>query len=134
MNLNNEPAISPFLIFQIGALFNRIHRECDKIFRQKAFLLEMDQIPVVLKLYYQGRASQQEISSGLQKDMVKVIQDTTDKRKTQVELTATGKKLAMKAHAILEEFDTSLSSVLTAEEKKQFHQTMHRLIGTVTAT
>lgn len=149
MNADNKYPAPPLIISQIGALHSRIYRECDKIFREKAFPLEMDQLPVLLKLYYKGGASQQEISSVLQrdkasvnrtvsfllkKDIVKVIQDAADKRKTVVELTATGKKLATQANAILEEFDAFLTSVLTEEQRKQFHSLMLKLIDNVTFT
>ena len=144
MNRNDPPAMKPLVIFQIGNLYGKIHRECDRLFREKAFPLEMDQIPVVLKLYFWGKASQQELATRLRrdkasinrtvsflvkKDIVKVIPDAADKRKTLVELTGAGKKLAMKANGILEEFDATLSSVLSATERKQFHEIMSRLIG-----
>ena len=147
MNQDNEFSVPSLMTFQIGALYGRIHKECDKIFREKAFPLEMDQIPVVLRLYYKGGASQQEICSAihrdkasvnrtvsflLKKDIVKVLQDSADKRKTAVTLTTTGKKLAKQATVILEEFNQMLSSVLTEAERKQFHSLMLKLIGTVT--
>ncbi len=149
MSQNNELLIPTLTLFQIGAVYGRIHKKCDKIFREKAFPLEMDQIPVVMKLHYKGGASQQEICSGLQRDkasvnrtvsfllkknLVKVIQDVNDKRRTIVELTATGKKLAMQANTILDEFDASLSSAFTKEERKQFHSLMLKLIDSVTFT
>jgi len=149
MNRNNESSVPALMLFQVGALYGKIYKQCDKIFKEKSFPFEMDQIPVILKLYYKGGASQQEICSALQRDkasvnrtvsfllkrdIVKVIQDVADKRKTLVELTATGKKLAMQANKILEEFDASLFSVLTKEERKQFFSLMLKLIDTVTFT
>jgi DNA-binding MarR family transcriptional regulator len=147
MNPNNEYVVPGLMIFESGALYNKIHKDCNKIFREKEFLLEMDQIPVVLTLYYKGSASQQEICSRLQrnkasvnrtisfllkKDIVRVIQDLADKRKTWIELTETGNKLAGQAHAILEKYNASLSSVLTKEESKQFHNLIRKLINTTT--
>jgi DNA-binding MarR family transcriptional regulator len=147
--MNKEFDGSSLIIFQLGALHHRLYTECGKIFREKEFPFEMDQIPVILKLYYKGEASQQEICAGLQrdkasvnrtvsfllkKDIVKVIQDEADKRKTLVALTPSGKKLASKASVILEEFDASVSSVFTKEEKKQFLSLTQKLIGTITST
>lgn len=146
---DNKPTILPLTIFQIGTLYSRIYRGGAQLFREKAFPLEMDQIPVVMKLHYGGSASQQEICSNLQrdkasvnrtvsfllkKDIVSVVQDTIDKRKTLVELTASGKKLAKQAEVILEEFDGELSSVLTKKEKEQFHSLMLKLIGAANFT
>jgi len=149
MNPKNEYSVPSLMIFEIGALRNRILRDCNKIFREKEFLLEMDQIPVVLSLYYEGGASQQEICSRLlrnkasvnrtvsfllNKDIVRVMQDLVDKRKTWIELTDAGKKLAGQAHAILEKYNVSLSSVLTKEESNQFHNLMLKLINPATST
>jgi DNA-binding MarR family transcriptional regulator len=149
MNLTNESPVRPLLIFHVGILYNKIHRECGKIFREKGFPLEMDQIPVILKLYYKGGASQQEIGAGLQRDkasvnrtisllvkrdIVRVIQDAADKRKTLVELTATGKKLATQANSILEEFDANLCTTLTEKERKLFYNTIFRLMDPLNFT
>jgi len=147
MKDDNEAPVPPLMTFQIGALHGRSYKECARIFREKAFPLEMDQVPVILMLYYKGGASQQEIGSSIQrdkasinrtvsfllkKDIVKVIQDSADKRKTVVTLTTTGKKLAKQADIILEEFDQTLSSVLTEHERKQFHSLMLKLIDSIT--
>ncbi len=142
--MNSSPHFfSPLTIFQIGAVYNAIHRECDQIFRDRNFPLEMDQIPVLLKLHYKGQATQQDISNTLRrdkasvnrtvslllkKDLVKVIPDKADKRRTLVDLTTHGRKLAVKANTILEEFDKSKSSKLSEEERTQFNRIMNKLI------
>jgi DNA-binding MarR family transcriptional regulator len=142
----NHPA-PPSLVAQIGALYHSIYKECDKIFQGHDFPLQMDQIPVLMTLYYSGGESQKAIGAALgrdkasvnrtisvllKKDIVKVIPDTIDKRKTYVKLTAGGEKLAKQADAILERFDAVLSSELTGEEKKEFDKTMLKLIEIVT--
>lgn len=146
---DNKSTILPLTIFQIGALHIRIFKEGARLFREKAFPLEMDQLPVLMKLHYGRSASQQEICFDLQRDkasinrtvsfllkkgIVSVVQDATDKRKTLVELTASGKKLAKQAEVILEEFDEALSSVLTKKEKEQFHSLMLKLIESANFT
>lgn len=135
------------MIAQIGAVSNRLRRECDKAFRDQGFPLEMDQIQVLLGIYYTGAASQQEICYKLQRDkasvnrtvsfllkndMIVVNQDVDDKRKTRVELTAYGQKLSIQANAVLEKFDAALAAELTDEEKKQFGNLMKKLISVVT--
>ena len=137
----------PSLVAQIGALYHRLYKECDKIFRGHDFPLQMDQVPVLMVLYYSSGKSQKDIGADLgrdkasinrtisvflKKDIVKVIPDTVDKRKTRVELTASGEKLAKQADAILGRFDAVLSSELTEEEKNEFDKTMLKLIGIVT--
>ncbi|GGB20536.1 MarR family winged helix-turn-helix transcriptional regulator [Puia dinghuensis] len=147
MNRKQEHPVPPIVIALVGGLYQRVWKECDRMFREQDFPLEMDQIPVFLMLYYQGEGkSQQEICSQLTRDkasvnrtvaflakneLVKVTPDAADKRKTKVELTATGKKLASQAHAALEEFNASLASVLTAEEKQVFHTVMMKLIEAI---
>jgi len=147
MNRKIEHPAPPSLVAQIGALYHRIYKECDKIFRGHDFPLQMDQVPVLMTLYYSGGASQKTIGTDLgrdkgsvnrtisvllKSDLVKVIQDTVDKRKTHVELTASGEILAKQADAILARFDAVLSSELTGEERKEFDNTMLKLIGIVT--
>jgi len=134
MNHQTGRPAPPSMLAQIGGLYHKIHRGCDKIFRDQNFPLQMDQIPVLLKLYYTGRACQQEMSHELgrdkasinrtvgfllKNDIVQVIQDKTDRRKTLVELTAVGENLAKQADATLRTFDATLSSRLTEEQIKQ---------------
>lgn len=147
MNHKIDHPAPPSLVAQIGALYHRLYKECDKIFRGHDFPLQMDQIPVLMSLYYSGGASQKDIGIGLgrdkasvnrtisvllKSDIVRVIQDAVDKRKTYVELTASGEKLAKQADAILARFDAVLSSELPEEERKEFDKTMLKLIGVVT--
>src|SRR6266481_3097526 len=116
MNRKVEHLAPPSLIGQIGSFYHKMEKECGKIFREQGFPLEMDQIPVLMILYYSAGKSQKDtgtalardkasinrtISVLLKKDLVKVIPDTIDKRKTCAELTASGKKLAEQADAIL---------------------------------
>lgn len=137
----------PSLVAQIGALYNRIFKECGKIFQEHGFPLEMDQVPVLMMLYYSGGASQKAAGASLGRDkasinrtvsfllkkgLVKVIQDTVDKRKTCVELTTSGENLAKQANTILEKFDAVLSAELTEEQRKNFNKTMLKLIDVVT--
>jgi len=148
MNQNNTRLAPPVMIASIGSLYHKIHRQCDKIFREHGFPLEMDQIPVLMRLYYSGKASQQEIYSGLgrdkasvnrtiallaKKDFVKVLKDTADKRKTCVELTEAGKKLAEQADTLLEDFNKSLAATLTENERVQFNNLALRLTEAITA-
>lgn len=117
--------------------------------KEREVPFEMDQIPVILMLYYRKGASQQEISLSLQrdkasvnrtvsfllkKDIVKVHRDAANKRKTRVELTAAGEKLAAQANTAIEEVDAFLSSALTEKEKEQFYTIIPKLIERITST
>lgn len=147
MNSKVDHPAPPSLVGQIGALYHRIYRECDKVFQGHNFPLQMDQVPVLMHLYYAGGASQKAIGTSLgrdkasinrtisvllKKDFVNVIQDPVDKRKNHVELTVNGEKLGKQADAILGRFDVVLSSELTEEERKEFDKTMLKLTRIVT--
>lgn len=147
MNQSNRRLTPPVMIAHIGSLYHKIHRQCDKIFKEHGLPLEMDQIPVLMRLYYSGEASQQEIYSVLgrdkasvnrtitflaKKDFVRVLKDLTDKRKTRVELTETGNKLAAQTHSILENFNESLAATLTEDERTQFNSLALRLTEAIT--
>jgi len=149
MKRSQSPPAPPLLLRQIGGLHKQLYKECDRIFRDIDFPLEMDQIPVLMMLYYNGSASQQEISTNLQRDkasvnrtvallmredIAAVIQDTVDKRKTKVELTATGKTLAKEANAVITAFDEDLTKAFSLEEKQQLHALLNKLIETVNIT
>ena len=136
------------MIANIGSLYHKIHRQCDKIFREHGFPLEMDQIPVLMRLYYSGAASQQEIGTALlrdkasvnrtiallaKKDFARVLKDATDKRKTSVELTETGRKVAAQAHVLLENFNESLAATLTKDEGPLFNSLALRLAKAITS-
>ena len=148
MNQNNVRLAPPVLIACIGSLYHKMHRQCDKIFREQGLPLEMDQIPVLMRLYYSGKASQQEICSQLgrdkasvnrtiaflvKKDFVRVLKDTADKRKTCVELTETGNKLAAQTHTLLENFNESLAATLTEDERTLFNSLALRLTEAITS-
>lgn len=148
MNYPEGSHVPHLLTFQIGALNLRILRECNKIFKESNLPLEMDQIPVILSLYYLNGGTQQEVAQRIQRDkssvnrtisflqkneLVKTSEDANDKRKTIIELTATGKKIAKKASELLENLDKSVTEVLTVKEKEQFQDMLLKLIAKVSA-
>ena len=149
MKRNQSPPVPPLLLRQIGGLYKNIYKECDKIFRNIDFPLEMDQVPVLMMLYYNGSASQQEMCAELRRDkasvnrtvafmarenMAIVIQDTVDKRKTRVELTAAGKTLAKEADAVITHYDEGLTKGFSPEEKQQLHRLLDKLDGNIRIT
>lgn len=145
MDDNKSADIPQLLIYQIGSLHKKILKDCGKILRELEFPLEMDQIPVLMMLYYSNAASQQEISAGLQRDKASVNRTVTfltkagitevapygdSKRKTSVRLTANGKKLAKQADIILNKFGEDFSVSLTKEERLQFNVILQKLMDT----
>lgn len=148
MNRDSASSLPPSIISRIGLLHIRIRKECDRIFREQEFPLEMDQTPVLMILFYQESLTQHEICSKLDRDkasvnrtvtfltqrgLVKVKPDDTDKRKTRVELTTEGKKLGKRASIILEAFGKQLSSAFTDEENKEFDRLTTKLAQVIAA-
>jgi DNA-binding MarR family transcriptional regulator len=130
------------IIAGAGGLRLKTLKECDKLFREKDFPFEMDQVQILIILFYSKGLSQQEIGVRLQRDkasvnrtvalfskkgLVKIAPDKDDKRKTRVELTTMGKDLAKQTVAILTKYEHSLASALTEEEYRQFTLLLDKL-------
>ena len=146
MTKDPSSPLPPSIISRIGFLHIRIRKECDRLFREEDFPLEMDQIPVLMLLYYQETLTQQDICSKLQRDkasvnrtiafltqrdIVRVRPDDTDKRKTRVELTPAGKKLGKRASIILDAFGYQLAGAFTDAEAKEFDRLMSKLTHSI---
>jgi DNA-binding MarR family transcriptional regulator len=130
------------IIAGVGALRLKTLKDCDKLFREKDFPFEMDQVQILMVLYYSKGLSQQEIGAQLQRDkasvnrtvsvfgkkgLVKVVPDEDDGRKTRVELTTVGKDLAKQTVAILIKYERSLAAALSDEEYHQFTFLLNKL-------
>lgn len=132
------------LIAGIGALRLKVLRECDKLFREKNFPLDMDQVSVLRLLYNSPRLSQKEIGALLQRDkasvnrtislfsekgIVKVVTDKQDKRKTIIELTTEGKNLVKQTEAVLVKYEKHLASLLSEKEYQTFNLLVNKLLN-----
>ena len=148
MNRDQSSPSPPSLISRIGFLHIRIRKECLKLFREQDFPLEVDQIPVLLFLYYTAQVTQQDISSMLERDkasvnrtisflrqhgLVRVRPDDIDKRKTRVELTPEGKRLGKRASVVLDAFGHQLASAFTDSEMKEFDRLASKLTHSIAA-
>ena len=131
------------LIAGIGALRLKVLRECDRLFREKNFPLDMDQVSVLRMLYSSPGLSQKEIGTRLQRDkasvnrtlsvfsdkgIVKVVTDKQDKRKTRIELTTEGKNLARQTETVLAKYEKYLTSLFSEEEYRAFNLLVNRLL------
>jgi DNA-binding MarR family transcriptional regulator len=146
MNRDQSALLPPTIIARIGFLHIRIRKGCGKLFREQDFPLEMDQIPVLMLLYYDKTLTQHDICSKLerdkasvnrtisfftQRDIVSVRPDDTDKRKTRVELTPAGKRLGKRASVILDAFGKQLAGAFTDSEKIEFDRLMSKLTNVI---
>jgi MarR family transcriptional repressor of mepA len=132
------------LIAGIGALRLMVLRECDRLFREKDFPLDMDQVSVLRLLYNSPGLSQKEIGALLQRDkasvnrtitlfsekgIVKVVTDKQDKRKTRIEFTMEGKNLVRQTDVILAKYEKKLASIFTQEEYQTFNLLVDKLLN-----
>ena len=132
------------LIAGIGALRLMVLRECDRLFREKDFPLDMDQVSVLRLLYNSPGLSQKEIGALLQRDkasvnrtislfsekgIVKVVTDKQDKRKTRIEFTMEGKNLVRQTDVILAKYEKKLASLFTEEEYQTFNLLVDKLLN-----
>ncbi|HLX67254.1 MAG TPA: MarR family transcriptional regulator [Puia sp.] len=130
------------IIAGVGALRLKTLKECDKLFREKDFPFEMDQVQILIVLFHRKGLSQQEIGLRLQRDkasvnrtvslfskkgLVKIVPEKEDRRMTRVELTTMGKELAKQTVGILVKYERSLAAVLTEEEYRQFTVLLSKL-------
>ena len=131
------------LIAGIGALRLKVLRECDRLFREKNFPLDLDQVSVLRLLYSSPGLSQKEIGSLLQRDkasvnrtisvfsgkgIVKVVTDKQDKRKTRIELTMEGKSLARQTETVLAKYEKYLASLFSEGEYHAFNLLVNKLL------
>lgn len=132
------------LIAGIGALRLKLLRDCDRFFREKDFPLNLDHVSVLRLMAGEPGLTQREIGARLQRDkasvnrtitlfsekgIVKIITDKLDKRKTSIELTTEGKKLARQAEAVLVKYEEYLASLLSEKEYQTFNQLVNKLLS-----
>lgn len=132
------------LIAGVGALRLKVLRECDRLFREKDFPLDMDQVTVLRLLHGSPGLSQKEIGALLQRDkasvnrtisvfsekgIVDVVTDKQDKRKTRIELTSEGKRLAKQTETMLVKYEQHLASLLSEKEYQTFNLLLNKLLN-----
>lgn len=134
------------ILFHMGMFNKALFNKANKIIAQNGFPIQVEQLPVVMVLYYEGDQSQQEIavscdrdkssiqrsiSSLLKREIVQVAQDPHDKRKNIVHLTAKGKSLAKEIEQEIFKIEHIIFGNLSQEKKASFikHlEEMHKLL------
>lgn len=132
------------LIAGISNLRLKLLRECDKLFRENDYPMDLDQVSILLLLASSPGLSQTEIGARLQRDkgavnrivsafsdngVVEVGLDSKDQRLTRISLSAKGKKLAKQGEVTLVKYEQQLASVLSEEEYKTFKILVNKLLN-----
>ncbi|UEG52418.1 MarR family transcriptional regulator [Mucilaginibacter daejeonensis] len=120
------------LLFKIFHIYKVIGNKSNKRFSKEGMNIQVEQIPVLMVLFYEGPHSQQDIADELERDkssvlrtvaslvaagFLKVQPDTVDKRKKLVNLTEAGQKLAKQLHEEIGLMDNMMFSNLSVAEK-----------------
>jgi DNA-binding MarR family transcriptional regulator len=126
-NINKD-----LLLFKIFQIHKIICNKANKSFSNEGVNIQVEQIPVLMVIHYNGAQSQQEIAHELLRDKSSVMRtigsletsgylntepDTTDKRKKLVNLTSKGSDLTNRLSAEMGDMDRMMFSNLSVAEK-----------------
>jgi DNA-binding MarR family transcriptional regulator len=126
-NINTD-----LLLFKIFHIHKIICNKANKYLSKDGLAIQVEQIPVLMVIYYTGLQSQQEIADELLRDKSSVLRtvswlekagyiivepDTTDKRKKLLKLTKQGQQLAEKIAEETSGMDDKMFSNLSKAEK-----------------
>ncbi len=122
-------------LFKLFELHKTAFNKATKLFVNDGIEVPIDQLPVLMVVYYEGEMSQQAIADKLLRDkssilrsiisleakgFVLVSSDGADKRKKIIALTRIGETQAEMIAKKLTELDKKLFSFLTEKERKDF--------------
>jgi MarR family transcriptional regulator, transcriptional regulator for hemolysin len=126
-NINKD-----LLLFKIFHIHKIISNKANKLFSKEGVGLQIEQIPVLMVVYYGGPQSQQQIAAELMRDKSSILRtvafletagylvsepDHTDKRKKFINLTPKGLKLAHQIAADMGLMDSKMFANLSVAEK-----------------
>lgn len=137
--MQKEEVYNSILMFKFKDLHKVMYNKANKLFTKEGMPLSLEQLPVLMVLFYKGTLSQQEIADVLERDkssvlrsakslqskkLIEIAQNPFDKRKKMVQLTKEGHALGVSINEKIIKIDSVIFSCLTIEEK----QTLERLI------
>jgi DNA-binding MarR family transcriptional regulator len=136
------------LLFKLFDIHKIINNKANKFFSKDGVHVQVDQIPVIMVLYYEGPQSQQEMAHELVRDKssvlrtvaslqtagyLKVEHDTTDKRKKLVNLTLQGVELAERIAGEVGSIDERIFAKLSVAEKLILTELLDKCIKHINA-
>lgn len=132
------------IIFNLASINSFIIRFGNKVVRDNGLSLEMDQMPVIMALYYTKAQSQQAIADALNRNkasiarsvsylqkagMVSITQNGGDKRKNILQLTFEGAAIAAKVEKHLYALEEELFSGFSPSEIRQLKKLLAKVIA-----
>lgn len=133
--MNSKVQLPNSILFHFGMVNKALFNRANKLISKGGFPIQLEQLPVVLALYYEGDQSQQEIANTCERDkssvqrsisslvkheIVQVAQDPHDKRRNIVHLTAKGKSIAKEIELEIIRIEDKLFGQLSEAEKNAF--------------
>ncbi len=123
------------IIFQFHQLHNAIFRVANKMIEASSVPLKMEQIPVIMTLYFFKTKSQQSLADQVNRDkssifrtaaalekkgLLKFKKDPNDARKKILELTDTGKFVAKQIGELISKIEKEIGEALSNRPKEEF--------------
>jgi DNA-binding MarR family transcriptional regulator len=133
--MNSKVQLPNSILFHFGMVNKALFNRANKLISKGGFPIQLEQLPVVLVLYYEGDQSQQEIADSCERDkssvqrsissllkheIVQVAQDPHDKRRNIVHLTPKGKAIAKEIEQEIIRIEDKLFGQLSRKEKDAF--------------
>lgn len=139
--MQREEVYNGILMFKFKDLHKLMYNKANKLFCKEGMSLSVEQLPVLMVLFYRGTMSQQEIADLLERDkssvlrsikslqtknLISVAQDPFDKRKKMIKLTDEGHTIGVSINKKIVEIDQAMFAYFTDEEKKQMEYLMQK--------
>lgn len=122
------------LIFQFHQLHNTMFRAANKKIESSSVPIKMEQLPVLMTLYYFKEQPQQSLADLINRDKSSVLRtaralekrglltykkDKTDARRKVLTLTETGVFVAIKVEGLVKEIENGIGEALSDRPKKE---------------
>jgi DNA-binding MarR family transcriptional regulator len=124
--------VSDSFFFQVIRIRKAIIRKSTALMLQAGVTLPIEQLPILVILQKKGTLSQRELSDIMLRDkssilrsvnalqkkgLIKIEQDSTDKRKNNIDLSAEGKKMATQIGKLMQKAEVEALSVFKEKER-----------------
>lgn len=123
------------ILFEFQQLHNTIFRVANKMIEESSVPIKIEQLPVLMCLYFYKNQTQQSISTLINRDKSSVFRTTKalekkgllsfkkdehDARRKQIKLTETGKFVALQIGTLIKKIEKEIGEALSQQPKEKF--------------
>lgn len=141
--MEKKEVYSNILMFRFKDLQKAMYQKANKLFSKEDMPISLEQLPVLMTLFYKGALSQQEIADYVERDkssvlrtvkslgvkkLVELAQNPFDMRKKMVQLTKEGQNMAESINSKILIVDQVIFACLSEEEKATLEGLMLKCI------